>query len=77
MFVTSSGFDKEDYFDVFEDVSILLRSSISLSESSDISTTYLGKIPIKHSPFHPEEAFPTDAESHVIGHLPMAPKSIS
>ena len=65
--ISSSGLDKEDYLDVYEDVSIQLKSSTYFNELSDISTSYFGKIPIKQSDiFQREESVPIDVDSHTI-----------
>ena len=60
-----------DYLDAYAGVSMYLKSSISFDELSDVSTTYLGRKPIKWlDHFWTEKSFPIDADSYTIGWSP-------
>ena len=61
---------KEGYFDRYEGIQSEISRAIKFDESTDLSTTYLGRVgQIRKSVIRAEESFPISGQGYAIGKL--------
>ena len=61
---------KEAYFDKYEGIQSEISQVIKFDESTDLSTTYLGRVgQTRKSVIRAEESFPISEQGYVIGRL--------
>ena len=59
---------KEEYLDVNEGIQLEILSTTIFDETSDLGTTYLGKVDrSKNNKIKPEESFPISEQRYSVG----------